>query len=194
MKRLAGLFAVLSLAMLLASPASAQEKPKQAGAKKAQAGKGAPKKAGKKKADRQGKGASLADSTLKKLAELKLSEDQQAQIKKIAAEFEPKLHAAQQKLSSLTTPEQRKTRRDAIAKAKAEGKKPREVVEAYKPTEAQAAAQKEVREVQMAFNKKVNEVLTKEQRQSRRKSRQTTKKPAGEKKPAAKKPAKKKPA
>ncbi len=189
MKRLAGLFAVLSLAMLLASPVKAQEKPKQADAKKAQTQKGAAKKAGKKKANGKGKQASLAAATLKRLADLKLSEEQQAQIKKFAAEYDPKLKATRQKLNALTTPEQRKARRDAIAKAKAEGKKPREVIAAYKPTEEQAAAQKAVREVQMAFNKKVNEVLTKEQRQAQRKNRRNANPSKGAKKPAAKKKA-----
>lgn len=176
----------LALVMLLGSPANGQETEKKAKAegeaKQPEAKKGA------KRANRQ-KQASLAEQTLAKLADLQLSEEQKNQIKQIAAEFEPKLKEAQKKNRALVPQEQRKARREAIAKARAEGKKPAEIRTAFKPTEEQAAAQKAVREIQQAFNGKVNEVLTKEQRQSLRKTRRNAegKKPAREKKAGAKK-------
>lgn len=183
MKRLAGLCVMLSLVMLLQAPTQADEKKEDA--KKAKVAKGEAKKGQAKKG--QGKRASLAEMTLKKFADLGLTETQTTQIQAIAAEFQPKLQEAQKKLREVVPAEQLKARREALAKAKAEGKKPQEVVANFKPTEEQAAAQKAVREVQMAFNKKVNEVLTQEQRQSLRKARPN----AGDKKPARKKKAEK---
>lgn len=174
----------LSLAMLLGSPLVAQEE-KAEDAKKAKAEAkqtDAKKNAETKKADRKGKRASLADQKLKELAKVELTEEQKTQIQELAAEVEPKLEEARKKVNELIPAETRKARQEAVAKAKAEGKKPEDVVTAFKLTEEQLAAQKAVREVQQGFNKKVNELLTPEQRQALRKNRQ-----AGEKKPAPKK-------
>lgn len=182
MKRLAAFCWMLSMAVLLTSPTRAEETKEEA--KKAKVAKGEAKK-GQAKKKGQRKRASLAEMTLKKFAALELTEAQTAQIKAIVAEFQPKLQEAQKKLREVVPAEQLKARREAIAKAKAEGKKPREVVASFKPSEEQVAAQKQVREVQMALNKKINEVLTKEQKQSLRKARTNNaagKKPAGKKK------------
>ena len=178
-----------AIVMLLGAPVSGQEKEAEAKKAKAKAAEGEAKKAEAKKGNRGQKRASLAEQTLKRYAALELSDEQKKQIQEIAAEFQPKLTEAQKKYQALVPADQRKARQEAIAKAKSEGKKRAEVVTAFKPTEEQAAAQKQVREVQQAFNAKVNEVLTKEQKQALRKNRQNAegKKPAGEKKPAAKK-------
>lgn len=186
MKRLVGF--CVALVMVVGSPLSAQET--KEGAPKAKA------KAQAKKADtakkpnaKNRKQATLAARTLRQLAALELTEEQKKQIQTIAAEYEPKLKEAQKKVNALIPEEQRKARQEALAKARAEGKKPADVVTAFKPTEEQAAAQKAVRDINQEFNKKVNEVLTREQKQARRKARQEAndKKPAGETKSAPKK-------
>ena len=187
MKRLAGLCMALAVVMLLGSPISAEDKEKKAGAKKAkaEAGEKAQAKKGAKKGQR--KRPTLAQTTLKKFAALELTEEQTAKIKELAKEFGPKIMEAQKKFQALIPEDQRKARREAIAKARKEGKKVADVVTAFKPTEEQAAAQKAVREVQQAFNAKVMELFTKEQRQALRKARQNAagKKPARNKKAGA---------
>lgn len=184
MKRLVGFCVMLSMLMLLQSPTQADESKDEA--KKAKVAKGEAKKGEAKKAKGNKKGQrkrpSLAEATLKKFAAVELTETQKAQIKEIATEFQPKLQEAQKKLREAIPAEQLKARREALAKAKAEGKKPREVTAKFKPSEEQIAAQKQVREVQMAFGKKVNEVLTDEQRQTLRKNRPNAKKPGRKKK------------
>jgi hypothetical protein len=204
MNRWSGLLLGLSLAMLLGSPVLAEDEKAEAQAKKAQAeeqkakaeaqeadaNKAAAKEAQAKKGagKKKGKQASLADMKLKELAEAKLTEEQTAKIKALAAEVEPKLQDARKKVNELIPAETRKARQEAAAKAKAEGKKPEEVT-AFKLTEEQVAAQKAVREIQQGFNKQVSEILTPDQRQALRKARQAAgeKAPAKEKKPEAKK-------
>ncbi len=183
MKRLAGLLTALALVMLAGSPVTADDDVKKPGAKKEEG-----KKPGEKKGKRPPKRPTVTESTLKRLEGVELTETQKEQIQKIAAEFEPKLQAARKKVTEATPEDQRKARREALAKAKAEGKKPNEVLAAFKATPEQQAAQKEAKELFGAFNQKVNEVLTKEQKQTLRKSR----KGAGEKKPGEKKPREKK--
>jgi hypothetical protein len=189
------MLAGLALVMLVGSPLVAQEKKEEAKKPKAEAKQtDAKKPAGEKKPAAGRKQASLAETTLKQFASIELTEEQKKQIKELAAEYEPKLQAARKKVNELIPADVRKARQEALAQAKKEGKKPAEVVTAFKPTEEQAAAQKAARELNTEFTKKVNEFLTREQKQAIRKQRQNAEekkpaveKPAGEKKPAAKK-------
>jgi len=117
------------------------------------------------------KGKKNADPTAamaKKLEGAELTADQKAKYEVIAKEHGPKLKAALDKVNSLLTPEQIKARNEAMKASKAAGKKGKEaqdaVDEALKLTDAQkkakADADKELREVQTAFNKAVAEILT----------------------------------
>lgn len=193
MKRLAGLIVLLSMVLVVAAPLSADKKgADKKGADKKGADKkgnkaGDKKAAAKKPAAKKGKKVvkrlTLAEATLKRLAAAELSEEQQKKIKDIAAEYAPKLQEARKKVNSLITPEQRKARREAIAKAKAAGKKPSDVVTTLKPTPEQVEAQKQVREVYVSFNKEVRALLSPEQL---KKIRQARKRPT-DKKPSLKK-------
>lgn len=188
MKRLAGLIVLLSMVLVVAAPLSADKKgadKKGANKKESKAGdkKAGAKKPGAKKGKKVVKRPTLAEATLKRLAAAELSEEQQKKIKDIAAEYAPKLQEARKKVNSLITPEQRKARREAIAKAKAAGKKPSDVVTAFKLTPEQAEAQKQVREVYVSFNKEVRALLSPEQLKKIRKGR----KGATDKKPKLKK-------
>ncbi len=162
MNRWTGMLMGLSLVMLAGSPLLAQEE--KAEAKKAEAkakqadseAQKAKKNAEQKKAAPKGKKASLADTKLKELVKAALTEEQIEQIKTLAAEFEPKLQEARKKVNELIPAETRKARQEALAKAKAEGKKPEEVVTAFKLTEEQIAAQKAVQRSPDGLQQKVN--------------------------------------
>ena len=163
----------LALALLIATPLLAGDKEKkQANAKK-----------GEKKPAKE---FSLADMTLKRLAKAVLTEEQISKIKALSEQHGPKVLAARTKLDSILTDEQKKQRREAFAAAKKAGKKPSEVINAFKLTteqqEAQEAAQKAMKESQGAYNKAVLALLSPEQR----------KKVGGRKEGADKKPALKK--
>jgi hypothetical protein len=169
----------LALALLIATPLLAADKEK----KEARAKKGEKKPA---------KAFSLADVTLKLFAKAELTEEQVSKIKALSKEYTPKLSAARKKLDSILTDEQKQQRREALAAAKKAGKKPSEVINAFKLTteqqEAQEAARKELRECQGAYMKAVFALLSPEQRKKAGGGR----KEGGEKKPALKKPREKK--
>jgi len=128
----------------------------------------------------------LEANTLKRLAKAELTEEQVKKVKELAAEYAPKLAAARKKGVDALPPEVRKARAEAMNKAKEAGKKPSEVVTAFKLTpeqqEAMNIAQKEAKEIQGAFNKAVMALLTDQQRKAIKKA-QGEKKP--KKKPAA---------
>jgi hypothetical protein len=165
----------LALALLIATPLLAGDKEK----KQANAKKGEKKPA---------KAFSLADGTLKRLAKAELTEEQISKIKALSKEYTPKLSAARKKLDSILTDEQKRQRRAAFAAAKKAGKKPSEVINAFKLTteqqEAQQAARKEMRECQGAYMKAVFALLSPEQRKKVGGGR----KKGAEKQPALKKP------
>jgi hypothetical protein len=122
------------------------------------------------------KGKKAPDPTAgvaKKLEAVELTAEQKTKIDAIKAEHGPKLTAAQEKVSKALTPEQVKARREAMAAAKAAGKKGKEAAEdvkaALKLTPEQekgfADAEKELRDCTAAFTKAVVDVLTDEQKE-----------------------------
>ncbi len=119
----------------------------------------------------------------------------------MVAEHGPKIAAAFKKGNDAIPAELRKARAEAIKKARKEGKKPSEVVTAFKLSpeqqEAVNAAQKESRELRRAFNKAVTALLSEEQRKAIRPAKGAKKpsdKRASDKKQSDKKPSDKKPA
>jgi len=118
------------------------------------------------------KGADPTAAVSKKLEGIELTAEQKTKIDAIKAEHGPKLKAAQEKVSKALTPEQMKARREAMAAAKAAGKKGKEaaadVKAALKLTPEQekalTAAETEMRDCTAAFTKAVAEVLTDEQK------------------------------
>ena len=109
----------------------------------------------------------------KKLEAVELTAEQKTKIDAIKAEHGPKLKAAQEKVSKALTPEQVKARREAMAAAKAAGKKGKEAADdvkaALKLTPEQektvAAAETELKDCTAAFTKAVADVLTAEQKE-----------------------------
>ena len=154
MKRVSQLVVCLSLAFLVAAPVSAGDKDKKGDAKKTEAKKDAGKQKGKAVANRP----SLAEQTVKRFAKAELTEEQTKQIQDLAAQFEPKITEANKKLAALISPEQKKARQEALAKAKKEGKKPSELTTAFKPTPEQAEAQKQLGEVKKEYADQRDEI------------------------------------
>ena len=117
----------------------------------------------KKKARRQ---TDPAAQILRRLEKAELNEEQVAKIKELAAKFAPKLAEAQKKLG--LTREQRKARREAGKKNKAEsikGKKARNAVNAaMNLSEEQKKAMVELRKLQSEFSKSAFALLSDEQR------------------------------
>ena len=189
MKRVAQLLVCLSLVFLVAGPLAAGDKDNKDDAKKTEA----KKEAGKQKGKRGAKRPSLAALTEKRLAKAELTEEQTKQIQDLAAQYEPKFAEANKKVAALISPEQRKARREALAQAKKEGKKPSEVITAFKLTPEQGEAQKQLAKVRKEFNGKVMALLTVEQKEKIRPPRKGgAKKPAAGKKGDAAKSAEKK--
>ena len=110
---------------------------------------------------------------MKKVEGLGVTEDQTAKLKKIGAEFGPKFAELNKKLASVLTDEQKQARKDAAAKAKADGKKGKEARDAVNAALALTADQQKVQtEVQASLKElsgKLNEavmgVLTPEQKE-----------------------------
>ncbi|MFO0902101.1 MAG: Spy/CpxP family protein refolding chaperone [Pirellulales bacterium] len=108
----------------------------------------------------------------KKLDELGLSDEQKAKIKEIVAQHSPKVAEAQKKAGSVLSPEQRKVRQEAMAKAKSDGKKGKEAAEAVAAAlnlsaddkAKLEAANKEAADAVAAMRKAVSDVLTDEQK------------------------------
>jgi len=99
-----------------------------------------------------------AASLLKKLEKAKLTEKQVTKIKELAAKVAERTAAARKR--AVYTPEQMKARKEALAKARAEGKKGKELSaamnDAAKLTLVQKAA---VREIQKAYSAMMKEIL-----------------------------------
>ena len=120
---------------------------------------------------------------------IELSDEQKAKVKVLESEFRGKLTEVRAKFAGVLTQEQRQARSKAFREAIKAGKKGQEARkaanEASKLTEEQtkklAAIQKEQRVINIAIRKKLNEILTPEQRAKANPKRKTGKK---KKKPA----------
>lgn len=159
---------VLSLVAVIALPVLADdEAPKKKKAKPAAKAEAKPKAKAQARA-----GARQVDAMMKKLKAVELSEEQQGQLKEIAAEFKPKFQAAQAKVREVMGGKELAEKRQAAAKkARDAGLKGKALQEAIAkeldlPAETQEAmqqAQAGMREVQQAFTAAVRKVLTDEQ-------------------------------
>jgi Spy/CpxP family protein refolding chaperone len=107
-----------------------------------------------------------AAGLLKSLEKAELTPEQVTKIKELAAAAAEKMKAADEKVG--LTPEQKKARQEAQAKAKADGKTGKEaqaaVDEALKLTDEQKAAMKEANELRAALRKEAAALLTPEQK------------------------------
>jgi hypothetical protein len=136
-----------------------------------------------------------AASILKRLEKAELTDEQVAKVKDVAAKIAEK--RAEIMKATAMTPEQKKARSEAMKKAKAEGKSPKEAMEAVKAavklTPEQQKAMDEARACAAAMMKEVMALLTDEQKAKLGTRKPGVKKPgkkAGEKKgPRKKKPA-----
>lgn len=103
---------------------------------------------------------------LKSLEKAELTPEQVTKIKELASACADKIKAAEEKVA--LTPEQKKARQEAQAKAKADGKTGKEakqaVEEAMKMTDEQKAAQKEVDELRANLRKEAMALLSAEQK------------------------------
>jgi len=110
--------------------------------------------------------AAPAAGILKSLEKAELTPEQVAKIKELAKAWADKIKAAEDKVA--LTPEQKKARQEAQAKAKADGKTGKEarqaVDEAMKMTDEQKAAMKEVDELRAGLRKEATALLTAEQK------------------------------
>jgi hypothetical protein len=114
------------------------------------------------------------------LPEIEFSEDQQMKVQEIRKEFVPKLTENQKKWDGVITPEQVQARRDALQKARSEGKEGRELQNAANAAvkltdeqrEQRAAVQKERDELSAQIRTKLIALLTEEQRRAVRQPRQ----------------------
>lgn len=148
--------AVLAVAVAIALPSLAFAQKTEKGEKK-----------------KKGDGAPTAVSQLKKqIGALDLNEEQKKKIHDIIAEYSPKLAEAQKAASETLTPEQRKARQEASAKAKADGLKGKAAQEAVAKAVNLTGDQKEkaekaeahLREIVGNLRKAVGGVLTEEQK------------------------------
>lgn len=114
------------------------------------------------------------------LPEIEFSEEQQMKVQEIRKEFLPKLTENRKKWDGVITSEQVQARREALQKARSEGKEGRELQNAanaaIKLTDEQrnqrAAAQKERDELSAQIRTKLIALLTEEQRRTIRQPRQ----------------------
>lgn len=122
---------------------------------------------------KKGDGAPTAVAQLKKqLGALDLTEEQKKKLHDIMAEYSPKLAEAQKAASEALTPEQRKARQEAAAKAKSDGLKGKAAQEAVAKAINLTGDQKEkadkaeahLRELVGEMRKAVSGVLTDEQK------------------------------
>ncbi len=109
----------------------------------------------------------------KQLDGLDLNDEQKAKVKEIVAQHTTKIADAQKKVTALLTPEQRKARQEAAAKAKADGKKGKEAADAVNAALNLSAddkakldaANKEAADVVAEMRKAVAGVLTDAQKE-----------------------------
>ena len=116
----------------------------------------------KKKRKKRGQQAQPVRSVLKRLKKVELTKQQSEQIEKLAAEYGPKIKAAQDKLG-----DGNRKLREARKKASAEGKKGRQLAAAINAalTPEQRAARKERQQVSQQFRAAIAKILTEEQRE-----------------------------
>jgi hypothetical protein len=103
-----------------------------------------------------------------------LSDDQQKKVEELKKEYTPKLEEMQKKLAGIMTPERQKAQKEALDKAKADGKKGKDLTEAgmaaLKLTEAESKQLAETRTAQTKLTdeikKKKMELLTEEQKKA----------------------------
>ncbi|MFO0869078.1 MAG: hypothetical protein U0935_08990 [Pirellulales bacterium] len=108
----------------------------------------------------------------KQLDTLDLSDEQKTKIKDVVGQFTTRLVDAQKKLGAIVSPEARKASAEALQKAKAEGKKGKELRDAAAAAlnlsvddrAKYDAAQKELNAVVADFRQAVAAVLTEEQK------------------------------
>jgi hypothetical protein len=145
MKSVARTLLTLALAVVIASPLMAGEG---------------------KKGRKTAKVADPAAGILKSMEKAELTPEQVAKIKELAKAWADKIKAAEDKVA--LTPEQKKARQEAQAKAKADGKTGKEakqaVDEAMKMTDEQKAAMKEVDELRGGLRKEAVALLSAEQK------------------------------
>lgn len=107
-----------------------------------------------------------AARVLKRLEKAELTDEQIAKVKELAAKVAKETAECRKKAAP--TPEQQKARKEAMEKAKAEGKEGRELFaaarDAVKLSPYQEAAMKEVRKAQDAMMKEIMGMLTDEQK------------------------------
>lgn len=130
-----------------------------------------------------------AAGMLKRLEKAELTEEQVAKVKELMAKVAGE--TAELRKKAALTPDQQKARKEAMEKAKTEGKEGRELYAAVrnvvKLTPDQEAAMKELRKVQGAMMKEIMGLLTNEQKEKLGKQfgpRKPRKKPVAKKKAA----------
>lgn len=133
-------FAVLALAVLIASPVWAAKEEKKA------------------------KGASKAVAKAFELPTIiTLSAEQMTKLAEVKKEYEPKLEAAMKKQNEILTAEQKKARQEASKAAKAAGKKGKEaqadIAAAVKLTDDQKKQQEEVAKELKELNGKIKDQI-----------------------------------
>jgi hypothetical protein len=112
---------------------------------------------------------------------IEFSEEQQMKVEEIRKEFLPKLAENQKKWDKVITPEQVQARREALQKARSEGKEGRELQNAANAAirltdeqrQQRTAVQKERDELSAQIRTKLIALLTEEQRRTVRQPRQT---------------------
>jgi len=168
MKRVGTNLLSLALALVIAAPLFAADKEKKKGPRK--------------KPD-------PATWILKRFEKAELTDDQVAKIKQLVAKVAEETAECRKKAAP--TPEQQKARKEAMEKAKAEGKEGRELYaaarDAVKLSPDQEAAMKEVRKAHGAMWKEIMGMLTDEQKAKLGKQfgpRKPRKKPVAKKKAA----------
>lgn len=146
---------------------------------------------------KKGKGKRAAakkpTATQRFVAKLELTDEQKTQVAAIDKQFAERFSAVQKQMSELLTDEQKKAQREATKAAKESGSKPAEtrkaVDAALNLTDEQKAQRKEIMAVQQKLNSEIitalKAVLTEEQQASLPKTREANKKPGKGKKKAA---------
>lgn len=125
----------------------------------------------KKKKKEAGPPQAIAQLT-KKLEGVGLTDDQNAKLKAITAEFTPKFAELNKKMAASLTDEQKKAKAEAVAKAKADGKKGKEAADAVAAavtlTDEQKKTEQEVKDglkkLGSELNQAVMALLTPEQK------------------------------
>lgn len=170
MKQLVKTLCIVSVAGLLLSPAWAQDDAKP-------------------KRKRQQARVAAAATAVNVPKTLQLTEEQKKQVAALNKEYGPKLAALRKQSNELLTDDQKAARKEAAAKAKAEGKPPRTALAAVELTaeqkEQQAKIKKEVAGIQKEVRGKFLALLTDEQKKQLREARKAA--PKKGKQPAEKK-------